>query len=210
MGAKKPIAEVSRVASSLLAELGFAKRNGDIFTKPIDDEVLGWLGLNRAVARSDDLLEINPVVWVRHQQLEKLVATLSGRAFHAYIPPTASMHLGYLMPERHYVPWVVGGHVELVVQEMVKAIADHGLPFIERNAVLGTLVSTMGGGEVGAREQVAYRLPVAYLLLGDIERARGALERSSATLGERRDAAAEAFRSFASQLERRLQSSATS
>lgn len=207
---KMHIADVSRAASSLLSDLGFVKHRGDIFTRSVDDGVVGWLGLNRAVARGDGMLEINPVVGVRHQQLERLVATLGGREFHPYIPPTASVHLGYLMPERRYVPWLFSGSqdAERVARQMVSAITDYGLPFIEHNVLLENLVATLESGGASAREQLAYRVPIAYLLIGDVKRSREALDRSVTALGERRDAAAEALRSFAPRLQERLRVSA--
>lgn len=204
-----PITEVSRAAASQLAGLGFRKRSGDVFTRNVTDDLLGWIGLNRAVARGDGILEINPVIGARHQPLERLVAELAGRPFHPYIPPTASMHVGYLMPEHRYVPWLFARDgVEAGVRRMVQAILDAGLPFIEQNASLDRLVATLESGGGGVPEQTAYRLPVGYLLLGDVQRAQRSAEQSLTALGERSDPAAEAFRSFASHLRRRLHGTA--
>ncbi|MBA2479677.1 MAG: hypothetical protein H0V44_03365, partial [Planctomycetes bacterium] len=75
--------------------IGFKRRSQEIYTHPITKNVVGWVGLNRKVA-ADESLEINPVIGVRHQEVEKMVAQLSGVEFHQYIPPSISIPLGYL------------------------------------------------------------------------------------------------------------------
>lgn len=88
--------DVAKTCAPLLAELGFKKRAGDVFTVDLDEDVLGWLGLNRATEhRPAGEVEINPVVGVRHQVVERIVAECRGEKFHAYQPPTVSTPLGY-------------------------------------------------------------------------------------------------------------------
>ena len=50
---------------------------------------------------------------------------------------------------------------------MVAAVETWGRPFMVRSASLEGLLAAMNSGEVGAREHLAYRIPVAYRLLGD-------------------------------------------
>ena len=85
------IGDVVKLVTPLLAELNFRKRAGQIFTAEITDDVLGWLGLNRATRHCPaGEVEINPVVGVRHQGVERIVAECRGEKFHAYQPPTRS------------------------------------------------------------------------------------------------------------------------
>ncbi len=51
--------------------------------------MLGWLGLNRASTHdAGTAVELFPVVGVRHQGVERVVAELRGEKFHQYIPAT--------------------------------------------------------------------------------------------------------------------------
>lgn len=207
---RKPIAEVVAACRDRLGAVGFKKRGGEIFTIDIADGVLGWLGLNRATGRTDGLLEINPVVGVRHQAIERMLAELKGERFHAYIPPTISLHVGYLMPEKRYHPWLFdGSNVSEMADAMVSAVETYGSPFMSQHSSLDTLAALMASGEVGIREQLAYRRPIAYHLLGDDERARSALMIACEEIGDRHDVAAERFRAFVAEFETRLGVGAT-
>jgi hypothetical protein len=197
-----PVDDVSRAVAALLTQLGFVKRTEDIYTKSLRGDVLGWIGLNRAVARGDGRLEINPVVGVRHQRVERLVADLADRKYHQYIPPTASLHLGYLMPDRRYIPWLFTGdtNVASTARLMIEAVTLFGVPFMVRNSALPELADTLKSGTVGTPDHLAYRLPVVLFLLHDIAGAQDVLDRAEAALGDRQDAAALALRSYASRM----------
>jgi hypothetical protein len=84
-----------------LKQAGWRKRAGWIFTRELDEEFLLWLGLNRATKYHP--LGINPVVGIRYQPLERLLAELRGAKPHTYIPPTISTPLGYLTDENRYL-----------------------------------------------------------------------------------------------------------
>jgi hypothetical protein len=200
------VAEASEAWQAALALAGFRKRGGDVYTRQVARDVLGWLGLNRAVNRGDGLLEVNPVVGVRHQELERVVANLLGQRFHEYTPPTVSVHLGYVMPEGRYRPWIFGGDVPVrdVAAEMVDAIVAYGARFMDDRASLEAIVESMSDSRAGIAEQLALRRPVGYLLLGEPGRAREAVRASLDRLGDREDLAAERFRGFVSELEERL------
>lgn len=200
------VAEASAEWKKALASAGFKKRSGEVYTRQVTGDVLGWLGLNKAVNRQDGLLEVNPVVGVRHQALERVVADLLCEKFHEYAPPTVSVHLGYVMPEHRYRPWLFGGDmsVQEVIGEMVGAILSYGVPFMERLSALTAVVASMSDSKVGIADQLAFRRPVGYLLLGDDKGAREALGSWLERIGDRQDLAAKRFRSFAEAFERRL------
>lgn len=200
------VAEASEAWRTALASVGFRKHSGDVYTRQVAEGVLGWLGLNRAVNRGDGLLEVNPVVGVRHQELERVVAGLLDERFHGYSPPTVSVHLGYVMPEGRYRPWLVGSDAPVrdVAAGMVAAVVAYGLPFMDERASLEAVVGSMSDDRAGIAEQLAFRRPVGYLLLGEAERARAEVRASLDRLGDRRDLAAQRFRGFASAFEKRL------
>lgn len=187
-----------------LADLGFKKRSGEIFTAELADGVLGWLGLNRAYRRGEDRMEVNPVVGVRHQEVERLVAELSDEPFHPYIPPTVSTPLVYLPPGGQYEPWLFGhGEPAGPAASLVAAVRDSGLPFMATAVSLDGLRRQIEAG-MGFAHQLVYRLPVVCLLAGDRAAGRQALDASVAELGDRQDPAAVELRAFAERLRTRL------
>ncbi|MFT3838514.1 MAG: hypothetical protein QM723_16165 [Myxococcaceae bacterium] len=192
-------------ALSLLAKIGFRKRAGEVLTLDLAPGVLGWLGLNRATQHHESgEVEINPVVGVRFQEVERLVAECRGEKFHAYQPPTISSPLGYVMPEKKYMAWVfVPGRSEEVASDMANAIVTHGVPFMRSVVDLAELRRRLQGRS-GYEHQLAYRRPVAAFLAGDVEQARALLEDSVATIGTRTDLAAADFTRFAESLRGRL------
>lgn len=203
---KEIVSRVREVAGSELAELGFKKRADDIFTRNMNREVLGWLGLNRATKGRPGVLEINPVVGVRHQPTERLLAELREEKFHAYVPPTLSVHLGYLMPERRYIPWLFpeGEDPAKRARRIIQAVSEAGLPFMEENATLESMAATMEASGFGIPEQQHFRLPVMYYLMGQKGRAEEYIENRLRELGERDDLAAQHYRSFTEALTQRM------
>ena len=196
---------VAESVTPLLAELGFKKRAGDIFTVELAEDVIGWLGLNRATqGRPPGEVEVNPVVGVRHQEIERIVAELRGEKFHAYQPPTISTPLGYLLPQARYRAWIfVSSGASNTAKEMVAAIAEHGLPFMRSVVKLSDLcrcLEEMSGFE----HQLIYRRPTAWLLAGDMTRASKVLDDSLKAVKDRRDVAATEFKRFAVALRERL------
>lgn len=197
------------IRSTLRGELdgiGFQERKEGVYTSALSVEALGWLGLNRATRRGDGVTAINPVVGIRHQPVEKLVAELKGRELHPYIPATVSIPLGYLTPHRYYREWLItsADAVEGVVQELVAAIARYGVPFIEANSTLAALVTTLEKPNHGIGQNTAYRLPVAYALLGDAKRARESMAEYLQRFAIGDSPAAQQLQSFATALEAHL------
>lgn len=188
-----------------LARIGFKKRAGDVFTIDLAPGVLGWLGLNRATKhRASAEVELNPVVGVRFQEVERLVAECRGEKFHAYQPPTISSPLGYLMPQKKYMAWVLaGGRSEEVEADMINAIATYGVPFMRSVVDLHELRRRLRDRS-GVEHQLIYRRPAAAAVAGDAEQARASLDEALAAIGARTDLAAMDFRRFADTLRGRL------
>ncbi|MEO5535511.1 MAG: hypothetical protein ABIR17_10315 [Pseudolysinimonas sp.] len=177
---------------------GFEKRAGAIFTYTVSNDVIGWLGVNTArrhlVAGS---VEVFPVVGVRHQGIERIVAELRGEKFHPYLPPTVSSPLGQLMPDMRYKAWAIGPNdIDTKSDEVVAAIEKFGVPFMESGSSLREIDRLLNAG-MGAQHQLIYRRPVSLLLLGDVARAMQVVDSSQEGLGTRDDPAATEFRSFA-------------
>jgi hypothetical protein len=178
--------------------LGFDKRAGSVFTREVAGDALGWLGLNKASRHSPaGEFEVNPVVGIRHQGVERVVAELQGATFHAYLPPTVSSPLGYLMPGTRYRAWTVSADDPgSGVEDLVEAVREYAVPFMETNSTLTLLCTLMDDG-LGFEHQLVYRQPVAWVLAGDLDRAVRLVDLAEANLGDREDDAAVELRSFA-------------
>lgn len=73
------------VFAEALADLGLRKRAGMIFTIPLADGVLGWLGLNSATqGYPKGCGIIHPVIGVRNDEVQRELARLRGVAYRRY------------------------------------------------------------------------------------------------------------------------------
>ena len=195
---KQMIVEITEIVQRLLRQSGLEKRTAQIFTRKLPGETLGWVGLNRAINRGDGKLEVNPVIGLRHQRLESLVAELIGLKDHPYIPPTISTPIGYLMPENSYVSWLFepGENHSREAQRMVQSITTYGYPFMSANNTLASLIDKMLAG-FGHPHQLKFRIPAAYLLVSETQMAEDCVNQELNALCGRDDAAADQYRAFA-------------
>ena len=191
-----------------LGVLGFQKRKAGILTLSVTPIVVGSVGLNVAIGRGAGILEINPVVGVRNQEIERLVAELVKETFDEVIPPTLAGNVGYMSPANRYTPFLFTEDtaVEAVADELREAVATNGLPFIKKNADLGTLVEAMQTVRFGIPFVVEYRIPVGLFLLGDHARVEAFIAARVAEIGARNDPAALRYKSFLAKLSQRLAS----
>jgi len=84
-----PLASLVETVRQPLAELGFRKRAGGVFTSDLGDDVLGWLGLNTASEHVKGV-EVAPVVGVRHGAWSGLSLSSAGiRTTPIGLPPSA-------------------------------------------------------------------------------------------------------------------------
>jgi len=181
-----------------LEALGFRKRRAGVFTIELANNVDGWVGLNTATRhRPPGEVEVNPVVGVRHRDIENLVADLRGEKRHAYLPPTISTPLGYVTPAQRYLAWVFSPGTEAEQGDaLVAAVAAHGLDYMRVRVDLTELCRSLAEKGAGPEHQIAYRRAVAWLLAGDRNRARQLLADAVTALGVRTDLAAAELRRF--------------
>lgn len=187
-----------RAVTERLVALGFQTRLASGFsTIELTPGVLGFVGLNKAFEGYENAVAVNPVIGVSHGEIESMLVELRGGSQNGAIPSTASLPLGYVMPERRFREWVFEPEtIESQADDMVGAIRDYGIPAIRGLTELPDLVRRIEEGW-GFPHKLAYRLPIAYLLAGHRDRALGVLERELHALGDRRDRAAEDYRTFA-------------
>ena len=203
MSTSEVVAQMHAAVREPLTELGFRTRRRGILTTDLDEDVLGWVGLNTATKHHPDAVEVNPVVGVRHQAVERLVAELRGERGHPYLPPTISTPLGYVMPQPRYRAWLFTADATAsVASDLAAAIRDHGVPFMASGRHLDALAEL---ARQGLGHFLEYRLPVVLLLLDRRDEALEEIARSLDALGDRSDAAAAELRAFGAEFLRRYQ-----
>jgi hypothetical protein len=194
-----------KLLTDSIVSLGFRKRADRMFTYG-DDPCVGWLGLNTA-SRSGlfgELL-VNPVVGVRHHEIEELVSAGRGERPHRYRPPSLSKPLRYLLPSARRHDWVLDGTASdrAVVDDITDALMTEGMLFIQQISDLRVLADHVGRS-APRDQQAAYRWPIALFLSDQPRAARSAVSEVRATLSARSDIAAEELRGFLSWFESRI------
>ncbi len=196
---------VAKTMSPLLAVHGFKKRAGLIFTLPIHSDVNGWLGLNRATKHYEaGEVELNPVVGVRFEAVERIVNECRNGAPSQYLTATVGGPIGLLMPEHRYRAWVLNpDNAKSEAPEIVDAILTFGIPFMKSISSLRELRHALD--EHRSSDQVLlFRRPVAAFLDGDRVKACELIDAEIDALGARTDPAAEELRKFATVFRKRV------
>jgi hypothetical protein len=191
---------------------GFRKRKFGILSIPVSADVLGLVGLNTAThSRGRGVIEINPVVGVRNQRVERLVAELKQKPFDEVSPFTTGVNVGYLSPASRYQTFVFveGESPEPIAEDLASAVQNYGIPFVRSNIALPSLFETLRS-RFSIPEIAEYRIPVVLHLMGRDTEADAFLDDELSRIASRSDAAAELFRTFATSLRERILQSSTS
>jgi hypothetical protein len=198
-----------RLLESSLGSLGFERRKPGILTRPMGEDSLGWIGLNKATRGQKGLLEINPVVGVRNQPIEKLVAEMVGEPFDEVVPATLAGNVGYLTPSNKYRVYTfsLDAPLETVASELVQDVRQHGLPFINGHVQMDAVVEGLRTRRFAIQFMADYRVPAGLYLLGRTEEAEAYLKSKSTETGTRNDATLR-YQAFAAKLAERLRKNA--
>jgi hypothetical protein len=194
---------ILETTTPLLINVGLKKRTRGIFSLDLGKEMIGIVTLNWAETRdSKGLIEIgNPVVGVRHHEVERIVAELMGSKLHPYLPATVHKSLGTLFPQPGDKAWIFhADDAEAVAAQMVAEITEQGLPFIQSMTGLCDICRALDAG-LGTDLKFEYRRPVAWALAGDHTRAVAAIEQSLAKITARDIPAGMEYRCFTETLQ---------
>src|SRR5688572_9579620 len=117
--------QIEDAATLALVGRGFRRRKRGVLTLPISKHVQGWVGLNTALSAREDALLINPVVGIRHDLVEQIVAEVDGDKPHAYAPPTVSMNVGYTRASADSLDFEfpLAGSSEPIIHALADAVA---------------------------------------------------------------------------------------
>src|ERR1035441_5051 len=196
--------EVDKFLHIRLASLGFEKRKMGIMTIKISDDFLGWIGFNKATRGLIGAVEVNPVVGVRNQRIEELVAELMERKVDKVIPATLAGNIGYMMPANKYTHFFFSrdASLEPAAQVLVQDVRDYGLPFIREHSEMSALGQGLRTSRFAIDYLADYRIPVALFLLNKMDEVEANLDATLKKTGDRQDAAASQYKLFAANLAR--------
>jgi hypothetical protein len=178
-----------------LLAMGFRRETSRIFSIPVTENVIGWVGLNQAVRWG---FEINPVVGARHQQIERIVAECTESPFDPIVPPTVAANIGYLAPQHRYMPFLFAEADVLtqVADQLAAAVRLHGIPFMKKCADLNFIVEFMQAGKA-LNSSTEYRIPIGLHLLHRDSEALRYLEKRLDQIVDHTSAYAVYYRRFA-------------
>lgn len=198
--------QVEQLISVRLSEDGFRKSSkGGIFVKDVAPEVLCWVGLNKAGVKETGF-EVNLVVGVRHQEVERQVAALLDEPWDPVIPPTLATNVGYLSPSGRYLglSFSRSEDVSVAVGQLCALVLEFGVPFARKLSQLPELAQALQEGRYGIPQQSDYRLPVCHLMDGSPVRSAECVRIKLERVGDAADPAAARYRHFASKLLARI------
>lgn len=141
---KEFIKSVRDACLKKLTDIGMRKRSGGIATIEVADGFTGWVGLNEETQRYDGCMRINLNVGLRYDPAHKLIAEIYGQKPHAYIPPTISENVGYLVPGRDsYIQFTFRPTepIEPKADELANIVKQYGLPYMKKYAEIKALIS---------------------------------------------------------------------
>lgn len=187
--------ELAAAVKTPLESWGFRKRSGLVFTREVEPGVLDWVSFNTAARHEPDgRLEVNPIIGIRHQEVARMVAEMTGAKPHAFAGTTLGTSLGYVMPEARYRAWRWSVGDDGVTEDLLFAARSTALEFIEGHRALACVVADDARSLVTDRE---LDIPVALVLVGQVERAAELVRAHLDALGDRTDAGATLYRRFA-------------
>lgn len=181
-----------------LETLRFEKKKPKILTTSLTPDVLFWVGFNTAI-KQGGTLEINAVVGVRNQVVERQLSELLEEPFNELTPPTLVGNIGYQMPVNRYTPYLFTTveDITTVCGQLCNDIKTYGLPFAKRITDLVSLLDAMQSARFCIPEQIDYRIPVTQLLLCMFKEASVFIQKKLDKMGSRIDPAACRYKLFA-------------
>lgn len=162
--------EVCRLAEEPLRAKGMRKHKQGIFTREINEDVNGVVGFNCATKGG---LSINPIIGVRHEPLERLLAELKGCDFIPYNADTIAFPIGYLSKPKDYKRWYFeqGRDNAVTVANMLDEITTVGFGYMEANQTIEAMCERIAKDGHFMMNSDVYQLPVGYLMLGRFDEA---------------------------------------
>jgi len=178
-----------------LTKRGYSRVTEGVYLLPIAAGVFGWVGIGLASRKRGGEVDADPMVGVRHDEVEALVPAGSREA-----DPTILRPLYELLPGRNYKTWSFNeDNLDEQAVALVESVVEHGQRLMHELKTLDALEEALE--EWAFTDIRRTRLPVVLLLQGDRDAAAAALAREKRALADTGDEAIEAeYEEFATRL----------
>jgi hypothetical protein len=180
-----------------MADLGWAPRAAGWFTAEIADGSLGVISVGIASKHSQPGMALATLyVGLRAEEIEPLVAQLSGAPDDGYRTRTAVTSLGYLEPDHRWHEWAISeGTADSSAAAMAAAVRAHATSWLRRladdpDALVDAARASAESGQATGICRVAVLLGTS----GRVDEARAFLGEHVTALQPRTDVAAESQR----------------
>ncbi|MFC1437357.1 hypothetical protein ABUW04_03715 [Streptacidiphilus sp. N1-10] len=177
------IAAFSTATRDRMTGAEWRKRTGDIYTHDLGDGFHAWVGLNRASKQYP--LKINPVVGLRYDPLERLLADITGAR--SQTAATIAQSVGYLTPGNSFLQLQVTEPDDAgqVADELHDLVETYGLPFARQHANTDALLTALrAGGNVPNPDRARLLIPALHFLRGATDETRAGLAQGLAHYGQ--------------------------
>jgi len=158
---------------SLLVEEGFVAYTA-VLVVPLQPHVVGCVELLVEANPTENRVEVDVAIGVHHQQVERILADLKGQPYQQYSPFTVGVQIGYLMPGKSHVLYLLhsSSDVARVAEHVAADVRSLGRPFMASSTSLASIAEFMKARPARVpATSVAYRLPIVLHLMGDTKAA---------------------------------------
>ena len=140
----KTTKEILRECVSQLEGLGFKKRAGEILTKPVSDDALGWVGLN-TLTQFEDTMDVNPMIGIRYQPIHAVIAKVNHTKVHPYETLTFGKNIGYLTSKNQFLGFEFNAGEDFAAnaKSLGETIREFGLPYMEEHCTLESVLPSI-------------------------------------------------------------------
>jgi hypothetical protein len=188
-------AAVDEAVAERLTKRGYSRVSEGVYLLAIAPGVLGWVGIGLASRKRGGEVDADPMVGVRHDEVEALLSAGSGQA-----DPTILRPLYELLPGGNYKTWSFNeDNLDQQAEALVESVVQHGQRLVHELKTLDALKDALEKWAFADTRRT--RLPVVLLLQGDRDAAAGAVAREKRALADRGDEAIEAeYEEFATRV----------
>ena len=186
---------VDAAIAARLAERGYREVSEGIYLLPLAPGIFGWVGVGLASRKRGGEVDADPMVGVRHDEVEGLMPTPSGEA-----EPTILRPLYELFPDGGYKTWsFTEANLEEQAEALVQSVVEHGQGLMHELKELDAIAEALT--EWAFSDTRRTRLPVVLLLQGDVASAEAEVARQREMLADVGDASISAeYEQFAARL----------
>ena len=167
-------AEITKLIKTAASDLGFQKRKGLYFSKSTCPGIIQLIAFGFGY---DDGLFVDPSAGLVYEPIETLLVELALLAPDPY-RVTVGTYLGHLPPLRNEVLWyrvAPGQTPQQMVEEMMDAIQSIAVPWLNAHQTIDSFIEDLEAGEGTILESARLRLPIAYYLTHQFDKARAFL-----------------------------------